>query len=449
MLMNVIIISGLIHVVGGLVLGGLTIVKYVIPDEAQFEEPPAVVEEEPPPEVKVEYKPQPQQQQQPMQNLRMKQIGNIAVANVDVNLPSMADNFTVSAGLGGVGNGSLLGGAGGSLNLGMSEVSVFGLKTRAERILFCIDTNRDMVVDKKGGLSSYNVIKEEITDMVGNLSPGTLFNVMVFDRRRVLFFKPKIVPATKQAHTDLVKWIAQFNTNAQNVGLQNKSNTKYQYKQPSEDIVFKSMNFTGFRENESHMMTQVILEQNVDAAFIITGFHRGVEHVRRPWTAKEDADWEKHISSKAYQEEMAKHKAEIPQMEKRVQNTLAQINADRRKKGMPERVLSTRHGVYSNANELQLKWNTPHPGWKPHYDLDTRKTYRYFKQFIDTNYLSRDANPPSINIVLFLAGDEIYKPEWERSLKTFIRFFKGKYRVIRGGNEIKSARSAKNTTNKR
>ena len=202
-LLNVLLISGGVHAVALFILGSITVYKYIIPDEAQFEEPSPVVEEQPPPEVKIEIKQQPPKQQA-MQSLRMKQVGNIAVSAVDVNLPNMQESFTVSAGMGGFGGGSLLGGTRGTLGIGMSDISVFGLKTRAERILFVIDANRQMLTDAKGGLKSYKIIKDEITDMVGNLSAGTLFNVMMADRRNSMFFKQQLVPAGQEVHQQLI-----------------------------------------------------------------------------------------------------------------------------------------------------------------------------------------------------------------------------------------------------
>ena len=74
MLVKVLFFSLAVHVVALILLGGWVIVKAVIPDEAQFEEPPVVVEETPPPEVKVEIKPQ----TQPLQNkLKMQPVANI------------------------------------------------------------------------------------------------------------------------------------------------------------------------------------------------------------------------------------------------------------------------------------------------------------------------------------------------------------------------------------
>ena len=234
MLLNVLLISGGVHAIALFILGSITVYKYIIPDDAQFEEPPAVEEEVPPPDVKVEIKPQAPPQQKAMQGLRMKQVGNISVSAVDVNLPNMQDSFSVSAGIGNIGgSGALLGGTRGSIGIGMSDVSVFGLKTRAERILFVIDANRQMVTDKKGGLNSYRVIKDEITDMVGSLSAGTLFNVVMQDRRKLMMFKPQLVPAGSEIHSELVQWIGKINTDAQNPGLEGVKET---YGKPSERI---------------------------------------------------------------------------------------------------------------------------------------------------------------------------------------------------------------------
>ncbi len=448
MLMNVLLISGLVHAGAILILGGITVVKFIIPDEAEFEEPPAIEEVEPPKEVKIEIKQQAAPQNQPLNNLRMKQVGNIAIANVDVNLPSMEQSFTVSSGLGNLGGGSLLGGTRGSLGIGMSDVSVFGLKTKAERILFVIDTNRQMVTDAKGGLNSYKIIKDEITDMVGNLSAGTLFNVMLVDRRNAMLFKPQLVPAGSEIHQDLIQWIAPINNDANKIGLEGVKNaSRAKTVTLADDPMHKNLEYSGDRGNETAYLTQVALEQSVDAIFFITGYHQGFERVRRRPTERENADWQRKIADRKYIKQLAEHKLEIPIMEKQVAAELTKINQDRAKKGQPPRVLAQRHGVYSNANELGLKWKISHPGWQPAHYIEVKEVERYFKRLEETLYTNKNIQEPSINVVLFLAGDEAFSKQKEDQLKDYARFFSGKYRVIRGLDEIKSASSAKNTKN--
>ena len=101
-----------------------------------------------------------------------------------------------------------------------------------------------------------------------------------------------------------------------------------------------------------------------------------------------------------------------------------------------------------NANELGLKWKHPHPGGGAgHTDVEPRHVEKYFKAVMEKLYLSRGQQSPSLNVVLFLAGDEAYDERWEDQLKSYVRFFGGRSRIIRGENEIKSASSAKDTKN--
>ena len=447
LLMKVIVISVGIHVIAGFIAGIITVAKIVIQEDAQFEEPPAVVEEEPPPPVKVQIKPQRPQQQQ-TQHLNMRPVANIAVANVDVNLPDMDQSFTVSSGLGGMGGGSLLGSTRGNIGMGLSDVSVFGLKTRAERILFIIDANRQMVTDKKGGLNSYKIIKDEITDMVGNLSAGTLFNVMLQDRSRTLLFKPKLSSAGAEVHQELIKWITPINSNASKVGLEHYPLAKKPtLKALPDEEVHKILPY-GWRGNETAFMTQYALEQNVDAIFFITGYHRGFETLRRGMNEREAAAFKRAVAKPDYIKKMAKHKAEVPQMQARVKAELAKINAKRKAAGQPPRVLEQRNGVYSNAHELGLKWTNSPPQHPPRsFEVENRLVSKYFRNLVDQLYEDNNKPVPSVNVVLFLAGDEVFDANAKKLLDKYVRFFREKNRVIRGENEIKSARSSKETQN--
>ena len=447
MLLNVLLISGGVHAVALFILGSITVYKYIIPDEAQFEEPSPVVEEQPPPEVKIEIKQQPPKQQA-MQSLRMKQVGNIAVSAVDVNLPNMQESFTVSAGMGGFGGGSLLGGTRGTLGIGMSDISVFGLKTRAERILFVIDANRQMLTDAKGGLKSYKIIKDEITDMVGNLSAGTLFNVMMADRRNSKFFKKQLVPAGQEVHQQLIQWITPINANARNAGLvEGASVRRERLDTLSKEATHEDILWANQPGNDTAFMTQLAVEQDVDAIFFIAGYHRGFERVRRRLTDQEEADWIRFSTTRKYQDQLAEHEKEVPIMQNRINYKMKVINEERRKKGQPDRVLDSRWGIYSDYRELGLEWETEHPGWRPDYFLESREIEKYFKKVVDILYTNKGSEKPSVNVILFLAGDEEMRKEWEDQLDDYTDFFRGKYRIIRGLDEINEARSSSNTRN--
>ena len=337
----------------------------------------------------------------------------------------------------------------GTLGIGMSDISVFGLKTRAERILFVIDANRQMLTDAKEGLKSYKIIKDEITDMVGNLSAGTLFNVMMADRRNSMFFKQQLVPAGQEVHQQLIQWITPINANARNAGLVEGASGvgRERLQTLREDANHEDILWAKHAGNDTSFMTQLALEQDVDAIFFIAGYHRGFERVRRRLTEREEAEWIRFSTSQKYLDQLAKHEEEVPIMQRRIDNKMSRINEERKKKGQPARVLNSRFGIYSDTRELELEWETKHPGWRPTYYLESREIEKYFKKVADNLYTNKGSEKPSVNVILFLAGDEEMRKEWEDQLDDYTDFFQGKYRIIRGLDEINEARSSSNTKN--
>lgn len=237
-----------------------------------------------------------------------------------------------------------------------------------------VDANRQMVTDAKGGLNSYKVIKAEITDVVGNLSAGTLFNVMIVDRRKNKVFKSQLVPAGQELHQQLIEWMRPINANADNPGLEGASGASQETLEVFSDRdINQDFGWSGNRENETAFVTQLTLEQDVDAIFMIAGYHRGFERVRRMPTEREHADWQLTKSSSEYQEQLAEHQQEVSVVKQRINSQLAKINKERKAKGQPPRVLAQRHGAYSDAQELGLNWKTEHPGRQQRYYRDSRE----------------------------------------------------------------------------
>ncbi len=442
MLLRVVFISVALHIVAAFIAGFISIASHVIKENTTFEEPP-VIDAEQPPETKVRISP-PQPQKASMLDLKIKQVGNIAVDDLNVDLPNMSDSFTVSGGIGRGVSGSLLAGGRGSIGFGVSDINVFGLKARAERVVFMVDTHRRMLTDEKGGLNSYRVIKDEIHDMVANLSAGTLFNVIFYDHRRFKFFKPKLVPSGIEVSAELARWFGEINSGPDNLGLANIPGTVV-----PELTALGSHEMQDYLEwwnghNDTAYTTAVALEQNADAVFMITGYHRGFGKIVAPPTEKQLSDWENYKNSEEYQLQLAKYKAEEPEMKARIKRELSKINAERAKKGLPPRVLAKgSNDVRGNANELGLKWKNLHPpGGAGHREISQAKVSKYFKDLLQKRYTDRNVKPPSVNVVLFLAGDEVFLESWQADLDQYIRFFGGKRRIIRGGNEIKNARSS-------
>ena len=443
LLMKIIVISVLLHVIAGFIAGLITVANIVVQKAAQFDELPAVVEEEPPVPVTVQIQPQ---QPKPPQivNRSFTNPAEIKVSEVYVNLPNIEQEFTVSAGLEtkDLSNGINIGGMDGNISIGISDINIFGLKTRATRILFVIDTHAQMVSDKKGGLNSYKVIKDEITDMVGNLSVGTLFNVMLHDRSKTVFFKPQLVSAGVDVHQELVQWISSINASTANIGLaKNRLAQKKALKTLRQEVVHRALQRGMLPGNETGFITQTALEQNVDAIVFITGHHRGFEDMFRGLNKLEEAEWQRKEADLNYQKKLKAHFAEIPQMKARIQAELDKINEERKAKGQPPRILEERW-IYGDTETLGLKWKAPHPGHKPSIKIPESDVYAYFSKLVAQLYTNNEKKIPSLNVVLFLAEDEVLPKEWEKELSKYVKFFRGKKRIIRGQKEIQDARSS-------
>ena len=442
LLMKVIIASLALHLVGGIIAGSVKFYNYIKKDRV-FEEPPPTEVEEPPPEVNVEIQPE-QPLEQFEQKLALPSIAEISIGNLDLTLPGMDQNFTVSAAVGNIGGSSLLNGIKGNIGIGLSNANVFGLKTQAEKFLVVIDANREMVADSKGGLNSYQMIKDEVTSMVENFSPGTLFNVIFYDQGKVLFFKPKLVAAGPEIRNELIEWMRPVNSDPTTVGLKDFKETRpITIRKLPQEIVHEVLPNIQWAGNQVGYTTQMAIEQNADAIFLITGYHRGFEELRRPMNQEEAAEWARIANSKDYQNKLAKHKSEISEMRQRIKEELQEINESRTRNGKPPRILKDPQNVYKSAEELGLDWKNKHPGDAPSYVIDPKEIEDYFEKVVTECYGSRKG--PSVNVILFLAGDEEFSDDWEKQLNQYVRFFKGKKRIIRGADEINSARSSTST----
>lgn len=467
MLINVLIISGAAHVLALLVLGGITVVKYIIPDDAEFEEPAVIEQVEPPKEVKVDIKPPAPTPQKQMSNLRMRPMANIAISSVDVALPSMDQSFTVSTGVGGLG-GNLMGSGGGSIGIGMSNVNVFGLESRGEKILFVIQADKSMVYDSKGGITSYKVIKDEIANMVGNLSAGTLFNVILLgERGKYKQFKPQLVAAGASTTAELAQWFAPVNASISQIGLGKGSSTiRVQTQLEKYPEIY-----AGLRSWPAYpsAITQLALETKVDAIFMIRGTHSGYSAVRlhrnlspAQTEAHNKALAEHQVALAEYKQQMksdpkmvemiAARAAEERVVKQQLASKLAALNAKRAANGLPPRVNSG--GKDRLMKEFGIAYSTPRPPRPPsppklpnYPSAPPPEIRRYFKELTEHLYLDRGERPPSINIVLFLAEDEEFEKAKESAVKQFVRDFNGRMKIIRGLGQIKGAARAADTRN--
>lgn len=209
----VLLISVAIHVVAGLLLGSYSIYKYIRPPEAVFESPPPAVKVPP---QNVEYRVQMQQMQRESQRpqnqvaTQVDQLLNQQVQNVAQNIatlanPALAGTPVVAADA--RGDGRIGGGSG--IGFGVSAVNFFGIRKSGERVVFIVDATASMVEPERGDFPGYDRVKAELVGMVDSLSPGTFFNVIVF-QRGVDVYRDELVVATNENKQGVAAWIGPY-----------------------------------------------------------------------------------------------------------------------------------------------------------------------------------------------------------------------------------------------
>lgn len=458
LLLQVLVISIAIHFAVLLGFGGYTVYKHVQRADTQFEEAPPTPVEAPPPPQDVEVVIQRPQQAPPaaMRELRVQQVGNIAVAAVTANVPNMQESFSVSGGglAGGIGDGVAklnVGEVSGGLGLGMSELNVFGIRDKGERILFMIDAGRNMMTDDKGGLHSYNAIKEELVSLIGGLSPGTLYNVILYEFNtsqgaRMEAFQPSLVSSTPANLERLKEWLMPVNREVNRLGIrrENIKVTNYQDTDIGKILSGSSAKINRPDLNSHYIVTEVALEQNVDLVYVISSEWRGLSGIARPDNEREAADWQRRVDSRQYQQQLAEHNKELADMRKKVDELEKAANEERRKNGQPPIVF--RHNwLGEKMRFFKLSFKTRHPGYHSTQQyISPREVQSFFNTVIKDNYRDKELQVPRFNFIMFMAENDSLTSEQRNNLRDFTRFFGGgRYRELKGLPAIQSHQSGK------
>ncbi len=431
-----IVISAVAHVVLLVLFGSWTVYQYVAGNEAQFDEPPPDIEEVPPPE-NVEVTIQKQRSQDTQQReIRMQPVANIAVPELQMETPDMADNFSVTAGVGGGLGGMSLGGGLGGVGLGVSQINVFGLRDEGERILFVVDAGGNMMTDDRGGMNTYNAVKEELVRIAGTLAPGSLFNVMTYDsfRPHINRFSPDLIPATPENVNRLREWIEPINSNPSNFGPGgNNVSPNNIIDHPVGDIIANH----GHRSNSRMRMLNVVLEQDVDLVYLITDRWPGFTNLRRPPTERERQEWQRYRESDEFKRASERFNAAMPRVREQVEAAEKRDNEQRARRGLPPRVFAS-GTLRAKANHYGIAMPSS-PASDNRYHEPGRNVEEYFRQVILQEYRRKGRTVPRINMIQLLAEDAQVNRDEINSIRNSLRHFRnGRVREVRGLAAIRS-----------
>jgi hypothetical protein len=131
----------------------------------------------------------------------------------DIKMPEITG---VKGGLGNAAGAGL--GGGGSLGFNMPEMSLFGVKSRGEKVFIILDTSGYMMVDKMGGIPAYTIIKSELVRILEGLNPAVLFNIAIYEGNNSYTLYPSLVSANVSNVAKVEEWLKPLNAVSKGMG---------------------------------------------------------------------------------------------------------------------------------------------------------------------------------------------------------------------------------------
>ncbi|MCF3652547.1 hypothetical protein [Synoicihabitans lomoniglobus] len=391
----VIVISAGAHLLVGALVASWKIYRYTSPPEATFSSPPPAARVPP---ANLEYRVAMQQLQQQSQRPPSQtagQVDSLLNQSLDsLDSPSggafgtsalAGTPVVVSAGTGRLGR---LSGGGGGMNFGASAVDFFGIKKQGERVVFIVDAGASMVEPERGDLPGYERVKAELVKMVEGLSPGTFFNIIVFERD-VDLYAPRMVVATADNTSQVAAWIAPY-WRLSNGKIVERGTYRKNYAPQLID-----WNGAG-GSSRMDLALAAALELRADLIFMITD---GTPSIRQGRKASEDERWRRRVDK--YDEERARYEAsdkgqrEMVAYEKERaawQAARDKVRAERAAQGLPPIV---REGGSRGAPSRPGPSRPSRP--TSYYDLD--ELQRWVRRRASALYESNGGAPPSLSVV--------------------------------------------------
>lgn len=439
------IIAGiaLLHVIALLIFGGLTVYRFINPTDMAFEAPPPAESID---RLQLEFRARLEQKQRQstrmQQRLQVQTVANMQMPDLNIQVP----NLSGLSSFGGAGN---LGGLEGGLGMADISINLFDLQSRGERFLFVIDANRELMIDRRGGLPSFRVIKEEIIRLVNEMPGGVLFNAIVFEGRSVHAWRPNLFAATEDNKTQFENWLNPINQSVQRLGAPPQNFFPQSWRMDTGNRLRTSSSFA----NNHFLVTAAMLEQGADAIYFLSNNFPAFDQARitvaksEQEFAREMRDFEAKLRRAGFQTVVDYHRARS-QYNAQIARLIAEYKQreaqDRQRRGLPPR-------VYGAAEERQLRERIerenareirPVPGIRQPRrstteNVESREILGWFDQIARIHYDQHNRRRPTINAIMYRGADEEWTRDDDRRLTDFVRRFNGRHRVLKGLGAIR------------
>jgi len=378
------------HVVALVVLGSVTIWHAIYDEDTDFEAAPQQIEEvqEKRREVTLSA---PDPRNVPVSpRIEVANFSGLNPPPMDLDIPAVDMQVAV----GGVGGGAGAEGIEGEeVDFDRMKVNFFGLESAGEKVVFIVDADRSMLLDVKGGLNAYSIIKEEIVRMVEGLPPGTLFNVYFYAGGRASVLEDRWVRAGNEGTRRVREWIEPINKDMRNIGrFENNVNL------PRDDIEPLG------RAANTHWFKPLVhaMSNGADTIFMMVPQWYTTQEQLSPQQMERARD--------QYRRDLQNWQREWADKWREARRTasewLAKENERREKRGLPKKVIRSYNELLRELQqagvidkELQFPPSLERESYSP-------EEITKFTQNAAQVFYPEDHPAPEINVVLFLGKDE-------------------------------------------
>ena len=415
------VVSLIVHLILLVVAASFVAVTVVLKNENQFEAPHVPHPKMPLKKLQVPVK---MKKRRPKPKLR-KRITVKSRMNQKMPDIKMPEITGVKGGLGAVAGSSLDSVAG--VGFTMPEISVFGVKSRGEKVFIALDTDAYIMRDEVGGKSAYAIIKQELIKVIEGLGPTTLFNLAVYDHGGASILFPTLVPANKQNVEKAKKWLEPLNkpqvgtTGTYGRKTLGKGGTTIQMT-PAMKAGFKGSGAA----NWYRPLAQAMVDQ-ADTVFLLTGWWgvlRWADEPAEKWKESNKKKWYEYV-----QKAKEKQKKE---------------SARRAARGEPEQIFRDDWQLMVHYYPTQhAQYHCPQPPWqyftaKDYVKAINKVRKEYAPKTPEKSGLSKKRDKFSINIIFFAPRDD---PSNHDNFRELAHRCNGSFRLIKGLDAIKDAAS--------
>lgn len=307
-----------------------------------------------------------------------------------------------------------------------SDVNFFGISGSGRKIVFIIDATPQMLVDEKGGMTAYNNVKEEVGIMLANLNRATHFNVLIYQGKRLIAFRPELVPGLPSNLRYAIEWLEPLNRDYEQLGLP-RSYGESLVVSDHEELPLQAADVAHYTK-----AIQKAMEWQASAIFCITS---GYGQMQRSLTPEMKEELEKNpptpgtpgtinpAEKKAWDNAVAK-----------TRQWLQEENAARREKGISPKVVVNFTSFVTQRTGVsppRRTGGTPASGMPSLPRVTPEDVEDHVKELVDLHYKEPGLEEPSVHMVFFLGEDERIRNE-EDHFRRLTRKNRGKLKVLRG-----------------